>query len=710
LLSHQGEGGDPKHRLRQDWDQVMKTGQPKAALMDHVMLRWMIRPLSTGLRGSIGTFATVLFICAFLSDANAQNLIQNPGFENNPPTTYGNNIGWSISPWIVGTGQQPNVVKVDGPGGYDYGHLGPESDATAPGSGIPQHYLDIADGVNKFYQSFTVPACPLAPAGTTAKITFGGYFSGRADLGGVATIKLLNGTGFNGSVIATLTAVVAPGNSKTDPWIQVSGTATLVYGSTFSYVVDMPNPMNFDNAYLMIDENPCNPPPPVIDGCLKDMKVAVKCNPNGTYTLTLNGGSFTGTDITLTSQTPGVTVTPSQQPWSATTTWTLVGATSGQTVTLTANATKAGGGTAPDSDLCCSAEIKITMPDCPKPVGSLNVVKKVDNKTQANLTGYTYPVIVTCSAPANQSWPLVLTNGVPQTVSNIAIGSTCTAAEAPLPVPPNACPKGTVPMWLPPIYTPASVNISNGPPTTITVQNTLLCEDKPTGTLAVTKVVSPDSRGIGSTTQFPMTVTCTNPAGSYSLTVHGNTSIVPINVPVGSNCSIAETLPALPPGCTWQAPVYSPTTVTIGSGLSIVTVTNSYTCKILQIECRPPLIPNAAGTDCICPPGTVLDGKECVRRIDCRPPLIPNAAGTDCICPPGTVLDGKECVPRNVRDRKPIPNAADTARSCPPGTVRKGRECVPRERQLPSITLPGVKPHGDQRGDSPGSGGLPGRR
>jgi hypothetical protein len=33
----------------------------------------------------------------------------------------GNNIPWSITPWIVGGGQQPNVVKVDGPGGYNYG-------------------------------------------------------------------------------------------------------------------------------------------------------------------------------------------------------------------------------------------------------------------------------------------------------------------------------------------------------------------------------------------------------------------------------------------------------------------------------------------------------------------------------------------------------------------------------------------------------------
>ncbi|MDP1908269.1 MAG: hypothetical protein Q8K85_08210, partial [Hyphomicrobium sp.] len=37
-----------------------------------------------------------------------------------------------------------------------------------------------------------------------------------------------------------------------------------------------------------------NPPPPAIDGCLKDLKVAVKCNPGGTYTVTLSGAGFSG--------------------------------------------------------------------------------------------------------------------------------------------------------------------------------------------------------------------------------------------------------------------------------------------------------------------------------------------------------------------------------------------------------------------------------
>lgn len=49
----------------------------------------------------------------------AQNLIVNGGFENNPPPEWGNNIGWQFTPWILGPGNQSNVVKVYGPGGFD---------------------------------------------------------------------------------------------------------------------------------------------------------------------------------------------------------------------------------------------------------------------------------------------------------------------------------------------------------------------------------------------------------------------------------------------------------------------------------------------------------------------------------------------------------------------------------------------------------------
>ena len=70
--------------------------------------------------------------------ADAQNLMSNPGFEDNPPSSYGNNTGHSIAPWIVTGASGTNVVKVDGPGGFNYGNSGAESDLSAPGAGIDQ--------------------------------------------------------------------------------------------------------------------------------------------------------------------------------------------------------------------------------------------------------------------------------------------------------------------------------------------------------------------------------------------------------------------------------------------------------------------------------------------------------------------------------------------------------------------------------------------
>ena len=643
-----------------------------------------------------------------------------------------------------------------------------------------------------------------------------------------------------------------------------------------------------------------------ITGCIKaGLKVAVKCNGDGTFTLTLNGTPTAPVDVTMTSQTPGVIVTPPQQTWTGSASWTLTGATPGQTVTLFANATQPGGGGANGSDLCCSGEIKIVMPDCPPPVppydlalskigevnpantaspynftigvinlgagitnpttltftdvvpagmtfnsytnsnwncgpipalsgatvtctytgtfpiatnqplgwvnfmatggsgpytncaslgqpdsdptndkacdtvqqglGNLIVGKEIINKTDPQIStsglvfpvtvtcgstvtnlnlinglaqtvdnipfntscsvvegtlptpsgacptppggvptwttayvpptpvtvmsgitptirvqntleckpaglgtlivvkeahsvtdhplpaGLTYPVNVTCGAPTNQNWSLVLTDGVPQTVStNIGLGSVCTGTEImPLPVPAGVCDQGVTAAWQPPQY----VVTTSGTTTTITVRNLLVCLDGPTGALSVTKTVSPDPRGIGSTLIFPMTLTCTNPSHVYPLNVHGNTSTVPINLLVGSHCSILETPPppSPPPGCTWLPPVYSPATVTIAVGMNAVTVTNSYVCRggppicppgtvlhgkecVPSIVCGRPLVPNATGTECVCGHGLVLRRGKGVEPVVCRPPLVLNATGTDCVCRSGLVLRRGKCV------------------------------------------------------------------
>ncbi|HSU82523.1 MAG TPA: hypothetical protein VLR69_08890 [Thermoanaerobaculia bacterium] len=187
--------------------------------------------------------------------ASAQtNVLVNGDFETNPPATLGNNIGYPIAPWVLGTGEQSNVVTVDGPGGFDYGSAGPESDASAPGPGIRQHYLDIANGSNDFYQSFT-PRC-------SGQVTFGGAFSTRGNDAGQAMVTLRQGVGTSGAIVGQTNTINLPGgNSKTDPWTVVSYTAQVHALTTYSFVAHMDNQMNFDNGFVRYNET-CNPPNP----------------------------------------------------------------------------------------------------------------------------------------------------------------------------------------------------------------------------------------------------------------------------------------------------------------------------------------------------------------------------------------------------------------------------------------------------------------
>jgi hypothetical protein len=530
------------------------------------------------MRCSRSALAAVLFLGALATDANAANLIQNPDFEAAPPANLGNNIGHSIAPWIVGTGNSPNVVKVDGPGGYDYTNLGPESDASAPGAGVKQHYLDIANGANDFYQSFTVPSCPAAPPGTQAKVTFGGYFSGRGNAGGAATITLRQGTGLTGAIIQQVTGTVAAGTSKTDPWVHVQGTATLAYGQTFSYVVAMPNEINFDNAHLSIDTDLCNPPPPpAAENCLS-LTPDIKCGPNGTFTVTLNGSNYSGDDITLAAQTAGVMVSPAQQPWAASTTWTISGTTPGQALTLIANATRKGGGAEAGTDQCCSAEIRVTAPECPPPpTGELIVEKKVVYTGPLVMpSGLTYPTTVTCGT-WSRSFNLVA--NIPQSAGGVPLSTACSVAETLPPAPASACPEPKVATWQTPIIVPATPFQLSGVSTKVTVTNTLDCRDGGSegGSLVVTKqVINNTTVPVPASSVYAVSTSCVSGMSPATVTamplVDGGSQTVS-GLSLGTVCTIAETPPAPPslgpvscgaPGSTlaWTTVLPAPVSIT----------------------------------------------------------------------------------------------------------------------------------------------------
>lgn len=173
------------------------------------------------------------------------NQLNNGDFETNPPSSgYGNHIGHSISPWVLGSGDSSNVIKTSQ--GLNSTGQGPLKDATSAPAGTQRHYLDIADGSNDFYQTF-VSSC-------NGEATFGGYFSTRANKPGTASVTLRNGTGTTGSVVGQSNPVSLPsGDSVNDPWTLVTYTAPVVAGNTYSLIVSMDNNMNFDEAFVEVE-------------------------------------------------------------------------------------------------------------------------------------------------------------------------------------------------------------------------------------------------------------------------------------------------------------------------------------------------------------------------------------------------------------------------------------------------------------------------
>ena len=173
------------------------------------------------------------------------NLLTESGFDNKAGLEFGNNIGIDISPWVLGAGNNANIVKVDGKGGYDYLNGGPFEDANPlTGDGQNQYYLDIANGSNDFYQAFTVPS--------GSKITFGGYFSSRDGKTGTGRLRIFTGnSGSSGTLVADsgkLTISPVDGNSSTTSWIYMEEEATVTAGN-YSFVVSMDDDTNFDEGF-----------------------------------------------------------------------------------------------------------------------------------------------------------------------------------------------------------------------------------------------------------------------------------------------------------------------------------------------------------------------------------------------------------------------------------------------------------------------------
>ncbi|MFZ0846498.1 MAG: DUF5979 domain-containing protein [Pseudolabrys sp.] len=130
--------------------------------------------------------------------------------------------------------------------------------------------------------------------------------------------------------------------------------------------------------------------------------------------------------------------------------------------------------------------------------------------------------------------------------------------------------------------------------------------------------------------------------------------------------------------------------------------------------------PKACTPTCVCPPGTVLEGKECVKikicppgtvmkdgkcvpilksDITCKPPMI-QIIGGPCVCPQGTVLVDGQCVPQTTACTPPLVLDPVTKTCvCPQGTVRQGRQCVPQACPATMIQGPCECPEGTVKED-----------
>lgn len=336
--------------------------------------------------------------------------------------------------------------------------------------------------------------------------------------------------------------------------------------------------------------------------------------------------------------------------------------------------------------------------------GSLTVKKRFSPGAMVTTfpPGAIFPVQVVCNPGSTTTLNLTSGNLYTLTIPNIPLNSVCTATElTPLGITlANGC------QWLTtyqnqigPNQTSSSVTIHTGQ-NTLYVLNEQFCSPIPAGSaaLVVTKQLAIDgTHDPSQTITFTIEVTCPSLNGGSPQTLTltaGNGSYHPtlnFPVPVGDTCSVSEpSLPSMPSGlslCSWAAgtPLYANDSgqgYSYGSSVTLSTAQHIYGLTVAnQLICPPQLIGVPTGPTAqprSCPPGSILQGRECVRPVVCRPPLVPGAVAGQCVCPQGSALRGGRCV-TPIECRRPlIPNATRTECVCRGGYVKRGRTCVER--------------------------------
>jgi hypothetical protein len=210
-----------------------------------------------------------------------------------------------------------------------------------------------------------------------------------------------------------------------------------------------------DNDICLVD---CPPPTP---SCLNG-KAEVTCGKvHGTYNIILKPSSAGGimpTSVSITSLTPGVTLSPSKPSYpviGGQVIVTVAGATPGQVLNFDVTGSTAGGGSVDGTNLCCSGKITVTIPkdlNCPPPPTEVDVKKYCDPVVadKGDLKAPTYSsmchIKVTTKGVINN--PINITEVLSGTGSASYVGSAdpwaCTPASVPANSPMNCTLAGGV--------------------------------------------------------------------------------------------------------------------------------------------------------------------------------------------------------------------------------------------------------------------------
>jgi von Willebrand factor type A domain/Domain of unknown function DUF11 len=112
-------------------------------------------------------------------------------------------------------------------------------------------------------------------------------------------------------------------------------------------------------------------------------------------------------------------------------------------------------------------------------------------------------------------------------------------------------------------------------------------------------------------------------------------------------------------------------------------------CLPTPSACVLPMVAGPVAGQCLCPQGTVLRGKECVKTPTCQPPMVVGPVAGQCICPQGMTKKGSRCVEQVVCRQPAKLNSRGTACVCPTNMVAKGNSCVERDRITPKDVMRG---------------------